>query len=161
MTSILEKVSIVNLYQWSRGIPPNDGSLCGPPMSKATENPSSLEKGLQLVVQTKKHQETEKVEESQGTNLAVFANKENVDDWLVNTLFQSPIPLEESGQDSQLEQVPEGWYLLGTIGAQFHDEKLEDSYGRSNEHDSALSCNGVIPYGKPVSVLQTKELQSS
>lgn len=136
--------------------------------TKPPDQPVS-EKALELVVQTEVHPDTKDVEDSQTRDIALFANKANVDDWLFNTLFQSPIQkvyLEDAEQSIELNQrslldAPPDWYWIGTFGAQFQGEELEGSHSPSQERNSMLSSGSTLPSDKPVLVLHTKGVRSS
>ncbi|USP75079.1 uncharacterized protein yc1106_02353 [Curvularia clavata] len=133
--------------------------------SNEVPDATSSEKALQLCVQTKVDPEAQEIDERQATNIVLFANKPNVDNWLVNTIFQSPITqasLEESDQDDLMEKALQDWHCLGTIGAQFKSEELEGYPSRPKEkQDSVLSSSGIISCDEPVLVLHTKEFRQS
>lgn len=133
--------------------------------SNEAPNASLSEKALQLLVQTKADPEAQETDESQATNIKLFANKANVSNWLVNAIFQSPTTqasMEESSQDALMEEALQDWHYLGTIGAQFTGEELEGTHGKSKKkQDSVLSSSGTISCDEPVLVLHTKDLRQS
>jgi hypothetical protein len=112
------------------------------------------EMALRVMVQSEPDSDAYEVDGLHSTDIHLIAHKDSVNNWLIDTLFQTPLQKvylgEEGktgklGQGSLLDEVPPDWEWVGTFGAQFQSE------GSKCSHDKSKEINTSVPRSVPLS----------